>query len=124
MARLSLRILGGFELRAESRSVRLPAKKAQALLAYLAMRPARPHAREGLMALLWGDVSESRARLSLRQTLFRLRQVFASARNAAFVTRSGTGDAGAETSGTTQPSPCASAGAVPGAAFVIVMSST
>src|SRR5438552_3965978 len=38
MARLSLKILGGFELRAESRSVRLPAKKAQALLAYLAMR--------------------------------------------------------------------------------------
>jgi DNA-binding SARP family transcriptional activator len=77
MARLTLKLLGGFLLRADDRPRALPARKAQALLAYLAVRAGRAHARETLTALLWGDVGERQARQSLRQTMVRLRRVLA-----------------------------------------------
>src|SRR5262245_1388434 len=85
MARLSLRLLGGFELRRESRALAVPAKKAQALLSYLALRTGRPHSRESLTALLWGDVGERRARQSLRQAVLCLRKVFSAARSRGLV---------------------------------------
>jgi len=70
MGRFQLKVLGGFELREPSGSiVRLPTRKAEALLAYLALAPQRGQAREFLTALLWGDVSEQSARATLRQTL-------------------------------------------------------
>ena len=77
MARLSLKLLGGFLLRADDRPRALPARKAQALLAYLAVRAGRAHARETLTGLLWGDVGERQARQSLRQTMVRLRRALA-----------------------------------------------
>jgi DNA-binding SARP family transcriptional activator len=77
MAHLSLRLLGGFVLRAEARPRPLPARKAQALLAYLAVRGGRAHSRETLTALLWTDVGERQARQSLRQTLVWLRRALA-----------------------------------------------
>src|SRR5262245_10799942 len=85
MARLGLRLLGGFHLGMESRTLALSARKAQALLAYLALRPGRPHARETLTTLLWGDTADKQARQSLRQTVLRLRRAFAAARNPGFV---------------------------------------
>src|SRR5262245_53967036 len=90
MARLHLTVLGGFELRADTRTIAVPIKKARALLTYLALRPGRAHTRETLVGLLWGDASEERARHSLRQVMFRLRQVFARARNASLVVRGDT----------------------------------
>jgi DNA-binding SARP family transcriptional activator len=77
MARLGLRLLGGFLLQADARPRALPARKAQALLAYLAVRAGRAHAREVLTGLLWGDVAERQARQSLRQTMVRLRRALA-----------------------------------------------
>jgi DNA-binding SARP family transcriptional activator len=74
MARLSLRLLGGFLLRADGRPRPLPARKAQALLAYLAVRGGRAHARATLTGLLWADAGERQARQSLRQTMVRLRR--------------------------------------------------
>ncbi len=82
MAHLSLRLLGGFLLRADTRPRPLPARKAQALLAYLAARGGRAHARETLTGLLWADVGERQARQSLRQTLMRLRRALAGHRGA------------------------------------------
>jgi hypothetical protein len=41
MAPLSLQLFGGFPLRRDSRRLAVPAKKAQALLAYLALSAAR-----------------------------------------------------------------------------------
>lgn len=75
MARLSLRLLGGFQLRAASgAAVSLPSRKARALVAYLALRPGRTYPRDTLTALLWGDTTDRQARHSLRQTLLDLRR--------------------------------------------------
>jgi DNA-binding SARP family transcriptional activator len=52
----------------------LPVRKAEALLAYLALPPGRLHSREKLTAFLWGDAAEAQARQSFRQTLSRLRR--------------------------------------------------
>ncbi|MBI4563061.1 MAG: AAA family ATPase [Candidatus Rokubacteria bacterium] len=75
MLRLRLTLLGGIRCgRASGPAIPLPGKKAQGLLAYLALRPGQAHPRDKLAALLWGDVSDERARHSLRQTLMVLRQ--------------------------------------------------
>ena len=73
--RLSLDLLGGFQARLAS-GAPLPVThaKAQALLAYLAVRPGRRHARDKLATLLWPGTTDEHARQSLRQTLVRLRQ--------------------------------------------------
>jgi DNA-binding SARP family transcriptional activator len=85
MPRVDLRLFGGFLLRAAARSRPLPARKAQGLLAYLALRAGRPHPREHLMALLWGDTRDKQARQSLRQTLVRLRRALAFGRQGTVV---------------------------------------
>jgi DNA-binding SARP family transcriptional activator len=55
MARLSLRLLGGFQARLDlGPPVALPTRKSQALLAYLALPLGRAHPRDTLAALLWG----------------------------------------------------------------------
>ena len=51
-----------------------PGAKALALLAYLALE-SRPHTREELAGLLWGESPEHEARASLRQALKQLRAV-------------------------------------------------
>src|SRR5436853_7250037 len=70
MSLFSLSVLGGFALTSGTgASVALPTRKAQALLAYLALRPGQAQPRDKLAALLWGDVADAQARASLRQTL-------------------------------------------------------
>jgi DNA-binding SARP family transcriptional activator len=78
MARLSLTLLGGFQARLEpGGAVGLPTRKAQALLAYLALPLGQAHPRDKLAALLWGGIREDSARSSLRQALFALRKSLA-----------------------------------------------
>src|SRR3954467_15930813 len=89
-ARLSLRLLGGFLLRAEARPRPLPVRKAQALLAYLALRAGRAHTREALTELLWGGAAGKQSRQSLRQIMVRLRRVLAGAHKAALLTQGDT----------------------------------
>src|SRR5215470_13853334 len=75
MSKLRLTLLGGFEARTDSRlSLAIPSKKAQMLLAYLAMHPTHTHLRDKLASLLWDDAPAEQARLSLRQALFIIRQ--------------------------------------------------
>src|SRR5436309_3149650 len=50
-------------------------RKQIALLAYLTSRGRRPTPRSTLMALLWEDRDEARARQSLRQALLELKRV-------------------------------------------------
>jgi DNA-binding SARP family transcriptional activator len=76
MAKLRLTLLGGFEARTDSGlSLAIPRRKAQMLLAYLAMHPKQTHLRDKLASLLWDDAPAEQARQSLRQTLFATRQV-------------------------------------------------
>src|SRR5713226_7754626 len=75
MPRLSVTVLGGFQARLDSGpAIALPTKKAQALLAYLALPPGHAHPRDKLASLLWGGIREESARNSLRQALFALRK--------------------------------------------------
>jgi len=75
MAKLRLTLLGGFEARTDSGfSLAIPRKKAQMLLAYLAMHPKQTHLRDKLASLFWDDAPTEQARLSLRQALFAIRQ--------------------------------------------------
>jgi DNA-binding SARP family transcriptional activator len=75
VARLTLTLLGGFQARlGAGPPLTLPTKKIQASLAYLALPPGREHSRDKLAAFLWGELSQERARNSLRQALFALRQ--------------------------------------------------
>ena len=67
---LCVSLLGHMMVRLDQgRICELASKKAQALLAYLAVEGARPHYREALSGLLWPDSPEASARGGLRQAL-------------------------------------------------------
>ncbi|HEV8306588.1 MAG TPA: BTAD domain-containing putative transcriptional regulator [Methylomirabilota bacterium] len=79
MSRVNLKLMGGFEAQADPGGVlTIPTRKAQALLAYLALTPGQSHPRDKLAALLWPDVPPGAARADLRQTLFVLRKALGS----------------------------------------------
>ena len=62
MAKLRLTLLGGFEARTDSGlSLAIPRRKAQMLLAYLAMHPKQTHLRDklGLFSILFAMVSKA-----------------------------------------------------------------
>ena len=76
MTPYKLTLFGGFDLTSSGHAaVNISAKKAKALLAYLALQPNKAHQRETLATLLWEECSSSQARQSLRQTLSALRKV-------------------------------------------------
>jgi DNA-binding SARP family transcriptional activator/tetratricopeptide (TPR) repeat protein len=75
MARVCLELLGGFSARFDGGPpLVLPSRKAQALLAFLALPAGRWHSRETLATLFWGEAPEAHARQSLRQALAMLRR--------------------------------------------------
>jgi DNA-binding SARP family transcriptional activator len=70
-----LYLLGSFRLEISGQLVRLPTRKTESLLAYLALHPAAGgHSREKIAAIFWGDVTDEDARRSLRVTLSALRK--------------------------------------------------
>jgi predicted ATPase/DNA-binding SARP family transcriptional activator len=76
MARLSLSLLGSFEVTLEGVPVSgFVSNKVRALLAYLAVESDRPHRRETLAGLLWPDWPDTSARSNLRNALANLRKV-------------------------------------------------
>jgi TolB-like protein/predicted Zn-dependent protease len=73
--KVRLNLLGPFEARwSDGTPADIAGKKAQALVAYLAVEGPRPHTREALASLLWSETGDERARHNLRQTLSRLRR--------------------------------------------------
>ena len=75
MARLTLTLLGGFRAHLDPGApLAIPTRKAQALVAYLALPPGAAHSRDKLARLLWGSTIATTARTSLRQTLYGLRR--------------------------------------------------
>ncbi len=79
MTVLHLELLGDFRLRAESGSLAtISARKSQAMLAYLAVKPGQLVSRDKMAGLLWSSTAPEQARQSLRQTLSTLRKELAS----------------------------------------------
>ncbi|MGY8527053.1 BTAD domain-containing putative transcriptional regulator [Paracidovorax citrulli] len=79
MADIRLDLLGGFALRSPSGdAITLSARKARAVLAYLALAAGRPQPRDKLAALLWADSNAEQARSSLRQALTAIRRAVGS----------------------------------------------
>jgi len=67
--KLQITLLGGIHASLRGKPVAgFVSVKVQALLAYLAVT-ARPHTREALAALLWGEMSDEDAKTNLRQAL-------------------------------------------------------
>ncbi|NTU82337.1 MAG: hypothetical protein HGA45_23675 [Chloroflexales bacterium] len=74
MAELQLTLLGGLRLAyGDDPLADLSSAKARALLCYLAVT-GRPHSRQALAGLLWGELLEEDARRNLRVVLMRLRE--------------------------------------------------
>lgn len=73
MSRLELTTFGVPHIKIDGRSIEaLSSRKAQALLIYLAVTR-HQHSRQALAGLLWGEMSEEKARRNLRVTLTRIR---------------------------------------------------
>jgi len=78
MSVLHLELLGDFRLRSESGTlITISAKKSQAMLAYLGVKPAQLVSRDKMANLLWSSTAPEQARQSLRQTLSTLRKELA-----------------------------------------------
>lgn len=76
MARLTVRLLGAFQVELDEQSVGgYSSAKVRALLAFLLMERERPHSRDELCGLLWPDELQEVAQANLRQALANLRQV-------------------------------------------------
>ncbi len=71
---LTVRLLGSVGLSYNGQTVRLQNRKAQAIVAYLALNDAPNERRGRLAGLLWSDNSQANALASLRQTLVELRR--------------------------------------------------
>src|SRR5690242_13059665 len=74
MTTLRLELLGDFRFVAGGGLVTISARKAQALMAYLAVKPAQLVSRDKIASLLWGSFGPEQARQSLRQMLSTLRR--------------------------------------------------
>src|SRR5262245_66232329 len=75
MALLELVLFGGFQARADGRSVDIPGRKERALLAILALLPGERRSRDKLAALLWSDRGDKQAHDSLKSAISRLKKV-------------------------------------------------
>ena len=81
MAKLVVRLLGGFEVELDGRPVHyFESDRCRALLAFLIVEAGRPHRRETLASLLWPDRPDSVARANLRQALSSLRRALGDTR--------------------------------------------
>jgi DNA-binding SARP family transcriptional activator/TolB-like protein len=76
---LQLQTLGTVRLQGVPEGALTSRRKQIALLAYLASRGRRPTQRSTLMALLWEDRDDARARQSLRQALLELKRILGDA---------------------------------------------
>src|SRR5438445_2920451 len=75
MALLQISLLGDLQMRSAAGSLfTISAKKSQALIAYLAVKPSQRVSREKIASLLWSSTGPDQARQSLRQTLSTLRK--------------------------------------------------
>jgi DNA-binding SARP family transcriptional activator len=69
-------LLDGIAIASGTRQIVLGNRKASVLLAYLALTRGMRESRERLIGLLWSETEPSKARASLRQLLYWLRETF------------------------------------------------
>lgn len=75
MPRMRMQLLGGFRFETgDGRRIAVSAKKARALLSYLALLQGMPQSRDMLASLFWSNSGDAQARSSLRQALMTLRK--------------------------------------------------
>lgn len=79
MPSVQLSLFGGFQATNGEKPLIFHSNKVRALLAYLAVESGRPHTRESLAALLWGEYDERTALTNLRNALSKLNQTLAKA---------------------------------------------
>lgn len=73
MSALNIHLFGKFSVYAKEQPLEgLDACKVQELFGYLLVHRERPHTRESLASLLWGDTSTDKSKKYLRQTLWHL----------------------------------------------------
>jgi DNA-binding SARP family transcriptional activator len=73
MSQLSVRLFGRLSVQCKGQVVRgLNAGKVQELFCYLLLHRDRPHPREALASLLWGDTPTAQSKKYLRQVLWQL----------------------------------------------------
>ena len=73
MATLQVRLFGRFSLARDGEALStLGPHKVQEVLAYLLLFRGRPHARETLAGVLWGDTTTAQSKKHLRQALWQL----------------------------------------------------
>ena len=74
MSSLRIYLLGRFHVESDGKPITngLDSRKVQELFSYLLVSRDRPHPREALADLLWGDNSNVQARKYLRQALWQL----------------------------------------------------
>ena len=79
MSALNIHLFGKFSVRAQEQPLEgLDACKVQELLGYLLIHRERPHTRESLAGLLWGDTATDKSKKYLRQTLWHLQSALES----------------------------------------------
>ncbi|MBL3701870.1 AAA family ATPase [Sulfitobacter sp. BDSS02] len=74
MSRIKVNLLGEFELWRGDTRLRLPTRRAELLVALLALSPGLVHSRERLSTLFWPGRDEEQARTSLRQAVYQIRR--------------------------------------------------
>ena len=73
MPKLSVTLFGKFSIRRDEQALSgFDSCKVQELFCYLLLRRERPHPRETLASLLWGDIPTPQSKKYLRQTLWQL----------------------------------------------------
>ncbi|WP_299482672.1 AAA family ATPase [uncultured Roseibium sp.] len=75
-ARLTIRLLGGCDMRIDNQPLTLPTRHCALILAFLAAEHEIEHSRARIANLFWSDRGEDQARGSLRQALYQLRKAF------------------------------------------------
>ncbi|WP_282609818.1 adenylate/guanylate cyclase domain-containing protein [Pelagibius sp. Alg239-R121] len=79
MPSMRMQLFGGFRFETEEgRAIAVSAKKARALLSYLALAQGMPQSRDMLASLLWSNSGDAQARSSLRQALMTIRKALPS----------------------------------------------
>ena len=71
----SLSLLGAFDARLDEKPIKeFESSKVRALLAYLVVEADKPHSRDKLAGMFWGELSDETANKNLRQALSNLRK--------------------------------------------------